>query len=88
MKHFVYLIKDKVSNSVVDILFSVNDAMAIRSSLPSVSRRIPVSDIEYYCISESFDTESMCLDLLDSPRFVPQDSYKFPETQTDSFKKD
>lgn len=75
----VYSVRDVVADDCFLTFHSKNDGMAIRDNLPALSRVRPLQDLRFYCVG-SYDTEKMILEPLE-PRFVPLDSYKFPENE-------
>lgn len=87
MKYNHYALFDKVSGHVTSTFIATNDGIAVRDTL--LSLRVPIRDSEIYQIGtfvQDFDTgnvgffESSChFDVLNVPRLVSWESYKFPE---------
>lgn len=78
----VYGVFDKIEKEYLSIFYAKNDGLAIRQNLPALSRVRPVQDLEFYQIG-TFSADSGAITSCD-PRFVPEDSYKFPESKPDT----
>lgn len=94
MKYNHYALFDKVSGHVVNTFIATNDGVAVRDTLLSLRVPIRDSEIyQIGTFTQDFDTSKGTLselsshlfnvscdfDVLDVPRLVSWDSYKFPE---------
>lgn len=87
MKYNHYALYDKVSAHVLSTFIATNDGVAVRDTL--LSLRVPIRDSEIYQIGtfvQNLNTDKQAsfelschFDVLNVPRLVSWDSYKFPE---------
>lgn len=77
----VYGVFDKIEGEYLTIFYAKNDGLAIRQNLPALSRVRPVEDLAFYQIG-TFSADSGEIKACPA-RFVPEDSYKFPESKPD-----
>lgn len=74
----LYVVRDRVADTVMCAFSSENDGMAIRQNYGSLSRVAPIGDLELLQVGE-INEKTLELNVLPS-RVVSWDSYKFPES--------
>lgn len=75
----LYFCYDKIAERYFMPLLSETDGSVIRENLIYATRAKPLADLAIYQVAD-FNIENGSLSVLDKPRLVDLDSYKFPES--------
>lgn len=74
----VYCVYDRTAGRAIVTFQSENDGLAVRENAPSLSKALPIGDLELYKIA-TLDVKARFIRPLDSWILIPWDSYQFPE---------